>query len=471
MVFSSSEYMFAFFPLILLFYYAVPKRYLKARNLVLLFFSLIFYGWGEPRYVILMVLTILADYVFGYMIERCGDNRRAAKRWMIAAVLVNLGILGFFKYATFIMSNLAMIPGLSFLPVPHIKLPVGISFYTFQALSYVLDVYMGDTRAQRDPLAFGTYVTLFPQLVAGPIVRYRDVDTMLTERKESTAMIAEGVRTFLAGLGKKLILANVAGQVWESFRAVPAAEQTVLGSWLGLLFYTFQIYFDFSAYSDMAIGLGKMLGFTFLENFNYPYISKSVTEFWRRWHISLSTWFREYVYFPLGGSRCDKAWKTYRNLFVVWLCTGIWHGANWNYLLWGLYYFLLLVLEKTLLRRVLDKIPSVLRHIGTMLAVMGGWWLFVFEDLGAGVTYLGSMLGRTGLFTSSAVNFDLVRNLLFLVILSVAATPLPKKLFWHLHEKSRAFRALAVALGGVIFAVSLSYLVSSSYNPFLYFIF
>lgn len=471
MVFSSSEFMFAFFPLTLLFYYAVPKRYIRMRNLVLLAFSLIFYGWGEPKYVLLMVLTILADYAFGYLIERCGENRKKAKRWLVAAVIVNLAILGFFKYATFLLSNLALIPGLSGIPVPNIKLPVGISFYTFQALSYVIDVYRGDTRAQHDPLAFGTYVTLFPQLVAGPIVRYRDIDDMLIERTESRGMIAEGVRTFIAGLAKKVILANVAGAVWENFRAIPAADQTVLGSWLGLIFYTFQIYFDFSAYSDMAIGLGKMFGFTFLENFNYPYISKSVTEFWRRWHISLSTWFREYVYFPLGGSRCEEKWKNYRNIFVVWLCTGIWHGASWNYVLWGLYYFVLLMLEKTVLKPVLEKLPSAIRHITTMIAVMFGWWLFVFEDLGAGVDYLGSMFGMGAGFTSQAVNFDLGQNLIFLAVLAVAATPAPRNLFWKLYNRSSACRAVAVGGSAVMLVIALTYLVSSSYNPFLYYIF
>lgn len=471
MVFSGSEFMFAFFPLTLLFYFAVPRHLIRYRNLVLLLFSLIFYGWGEPKYVLLMAVTIFADYLFGYLIERCGDDRRAAKKWLVISVLVNLGILGFFKYATFLMRNLALIPGLSFLPVPQIKLPVGISFYTFQALSYVIDVYRGDTRAQHDPLAFGTYVTLFPQLVAGPIVRYRDVDDMLTGRVESRALVAEGVRTFIAGLGKKVILANVAGSVWETFRAVPAASQTVLGSWLGLLFYTFQIYFDFSAYSDMAIGLGKMFGFTFFENFNYPYIATSVTDFWRRWHISLSTWFREYVYIPLGGNRCDKKWKNYRNLFVTWLCTGIWHGASWNYILWGLYYFVLLLLEKTLLKKVLEKMPKPLRHVTTMLAVMFGWWLFVFEDLGAGVTYLGAMLGMGAGFTSAAVNFDLVQNLIFLVVLCIAATPLPKKLFYTVWNRSAKGRAVAVAGSAALLVISLIYLVSSSYNPFLYYIF
>ena len=347
MVFSSLEFLLMFLTVTLLVYFIVP---LKARNIVLLIVSLIFYGWGEPVYVFLMIFTIAVDYIFGLLVERNlkKDDRKRAKTCLVLSIVINLSILGFFKYYDFFVSNLRLIPGLSGLPLLGLSLPIGISFYTFQALSYVIDVYRGDTGAQHNAAAFGAYVTLYPQLIAGPIVRYKDVDDQLTEREHSVPLFADGVRTFVAGMGKKVLLANMAGQLWEYFKATPTDERTVVGAWLGMLCYTFQIYFDFSGYSDMAIGLGKMIGFRFLENFNYPYISKSITEFWRRWHISLGTWFREYVYIPLGGNRCSRA-KNLRNIFIVWFLTGFWHGASWNYILWGLDYFVLLMIEKTFL--------------------------------------------------------------------------------------------------------------------------
>ena len=471
MVFSSPEFMFLYMPLVLVLYYAVPQRHRQLRNIVLLLVSLVFYGWGEPVYVLLMVVTIAADWFFGYMVDKTRADRKKAKNWLVLSVIFNLALLGFFKYFDFIVSNLRLLPGLSGLQPLGITLPLGISFYTFQAMSYVIDVYRQDTPVQKNITSFGTYVTLFPQLVAGPIVRYRDVDDQLTDRKETVTLFASGVRTFTAGLAKKVLLGNVAGELWETLSAIPAGERTVLGAWLGILFYTFHIYYDFSGYSDMAIGLGKMFGFRFLENFNYPYIAKSITDFWRRWHMSLSTWFREYVYFPLGGSRCS-AFKTYRNLLVVWLLTGIWHGANWNYVLWGLYYFLLLVIEKAFLGKFLEKLPAVCRHLYTMFFVAIGWLLFVSTDLGAGAVYLGNLFGA-GVrgFVSEASVYDLVRNVPFILILSVAATPLPKKLFYRLYEKSEGMRAVAVCGTVVVMFLATAYLISSSYNPFIYYIF
>lgn len=468
MVFSSLEFLLLYLTVTLLIYYIVP---MKLRNIVLLVVSLIFYGWGEPVYVFLMIFTITVDYIFGLFVEKNlkrGDRKRA-KLHMILSVVINLAILGFFKYYDFFVSNLRLIPGLSGLPLLGLGLPIGISFYTFQALSYVIDVYRGDTGAQHNIASFGAYVTLYPQLIAGPIVRYKDVDDQLTTREHSVPLFAEGVRTFIAGMGKKILFANMAGQLWEYFKATPADERTVLGAWMGMICYAFQIYFDFSGYSDMAIGLGKMIGFRFLENFNYPYISKSITEFWRRWHISLGTWFREYVYIPLGGNRCSKL-KNLRNIFVVWFLTGFWHGASWNYILWGLYYFVLLMIEKTFLLDKLKKAPAIVSHIYTLFFVLFGWLLFVFEDLSAGMVWLGNMFGAnvTG-FANMGDIYNLVRNLIFFVILAVACTPLPKKLYTRLTEKSVAMKTVAAVGGTAVLLVCMAYLVDSTFNPFLYF--
>ena len=468
MVFSSLEFLLAFLTVTLLVYFVVP---LKLRNIVLLVVSLIFYGWGEPVYVFLMIFTITVDYIFGLLVERAQkrDDPKRARLHLILSVVINLAILGFFKYYNFFVSNLRLIPGLDWLPLLDLELPIGISFYTFQALSYVIDVYRRDTGAQHNIASFGAYVTLYPQLIAGPIVRYKDVDDQLTVREHSVPLFAEGCRTFIAGMGKKILLANTAGQLWEYFRAIPTDERTVAAAWMGMLCYAFQIYFDFSGYSDMAIGLGKMIGFRFIENFNYPYISKSITEFWRRWHMSLSTWFRDYVYIPLGGNRCSKL-KQLRNIFVVWFLTGFWHGASWNYILWGIYYFVLLMIEKTFLLDKLKKAPAFVSHIYTLFFILFGWLLFVFEDLSAGFVWLGNMFGVGTIQAVSAGDvYNLVRNLVFFVILAVAATPLPKKLYRKLTENSNAARIVASVGGIVMLLVCMAYLVDSSFNPFLYF--
>ena len=471
MVFSSVEFLFLFLPITLLLYYVVPPRFLAWRNLVLLAVSLVFYGWGEPRYLILMMATIAIDYVFGYAVGKAvsvDGKEKKAKILLAIAVIINLAILGFFKYYDFFITNLRLIPGLEGLPLLGLELPIGISFYTFQALSYVIDVYRRETAAQKNIVSFGAYVTLFPQLVAGPIVRYKDVNDMLDKRDENIPMFASGVRTFIAGLAKKMLLANTVGAIWTTLSATPDDSRTVLGAWLGIICYTFQIYFDFSAYSDMAIGLGKMVGFKFLENFNYPYIAKSITDFWRRWHMSLSTWFREYVYIPLGGNRCST-FKTYRNLFVVWLLTGFWHGASWNYILWGLYYFVLLVIEKAFLGKLLAKLPKVLSHIYTLILVVFGWLLFVFEDISAGFVWLGNMFGKGAVLYDSGAVYDLLRNLPFFAILIVAATPYPRRLFYKLYEKYGFFRMLVPVGCAVVLLISTAYVVDSSFNPFLYF--
>ena len=468
MVFSSLEFLFLFLTVTLLIYFIVP---LKLRNIVLLLVSLVFYGWGEPVYVFLMIFTIIVDYIFGLLVEKGlkKDDKRFAKRSMVAAIVINLTILGFFKYYDFFVSNLRLIPGLSGLPLLGLSLPIGISFYTFQALSYVIDVYRMDTGAQHNIAAFGAYVTLYPQLIAGPIVRYKDVDDQLIEREHSVPLFAEGVRTFIAGMGKKILLANMAGQLWETLKLTPSDSRTVAGAWLGMFLYTFQIYFDFSGYSDMAIGLGKMIGFRFLENFNYPYIATSITDFWRRWHISLSTWFREYVYIPLGGNRRGKGRQIF-NLLVVWFLTGFWHGASWNYILWGLYYFVLLMIEKLFLLDKLKKAPKFVSHIYTIFFVVIGWLLFVFEDLKAGTVWLGNMFGvGVKTFAAQADAWQLVRNLPFLIILALASTPLPKKLYTKFTGKSGAAMTVASVGGILVLLLCMAYLVDSSFNPFLYF--
>ena len=464
MVFSSLEFIFVFLASVLAVYYLVPP---KARNIVLLLFSLVFYGWGEPVYVFLMIATITVDYICGYIIGRDLDSKpKRAKVTLIVSIVINLALLGVFKYYDFFAGTLNSLLGRGVFPTLGLTLPIGISFYTFQALSYVIDVYRRDARVQKNIAAFGTYVTLFPQLIAGPIVRYADVDDQLRERTHSLTLFASGCRTFICGLAKKILLANAAGAMWNSLSA--AAEPDALGAWLAIVFYTFQIYFDFSGYSDMAIGLGKMFGFSFRENFYYPYVSESITEFWRRWHISLSTWFREYVYIPLGGNRKGVG-RTYFNLFCVWLLTGLWHGASWNFVLWALYYFALLVIEKTFLLRLLERAPKFLRHIYSMAAVIFGWLLFVIEDVSSIGAYLSRMFGSTGVFATQITVYELVRNLVFLAILILASTPAPKKLWYKLYSKGTPWRIVQSVVCAIAFVLCIAYLVDSSYNPFLYF--
>ena len=425
--------------------------------------SLVFYGWGEPVYVILMLITILADYVFGYAIGVRRERGKSAKALLILACVFNLGILFFFKYYNFLAENLRGI--LSFLPVLDVKLPIGISFYTFQALSYVIDVYRGDTEKQKNPIDFGAYVTMFPQLIAGPIVKYREVADALRSRSVTLDYAASGVRVFIVGLAKKVLLADMASEMWLA--AADAEAPTAAYAWFGIIMRTAQIYFDFSGYSDMAIGLGRILGFEFLKNFNYPYISKSITEFWRRWHISLSTWFREYVYIPLGGNRHGLLMQ-YRNMLVVWLLTGLWHGDSWNFVLWGLFYFVLLAVEKAVGTKRLEKIPSALRHIFTMTAVMFGWVLFSFDALTDVFAYFGAMFGSNGLFIPSDL-YDITRHIPFLAILILASTPTPAKLAERFVSKGEPCRIILDVTGVLTLVLCCAYLVSSSYHPFLYF--
>lgn len=462
MVFSSLTFLFAYLPITLLIYFVTPLRW---RNLVLLIVSLFFYGWGEPVYISIMVLSILIDYVHGLLVERYrADDRKA--RWFVGqSVVFNLLLLGFFKYWDFLAVNLSLIPGIS-LPKLNIPLPIGISFFTFQTMSYTIDVYRKDAPVQRNLLTFGTFVTMFPQLIAGPIVKYKTVAEELACRENTMEGFALGVRRFAVGLAKKVLLANGIGQMWEqALTAHSMGVMTALGGWLGLVAFGFQIYFDFSGYSDMAIGLGQIFGFRFDENFDYPYQSVSVSEFWRRWHMSLTSWFREYVYIPLGGNRCGTV-KTLRNILIVWFCTGFWHGASWNFVLWGLYFAGLLILEKYALRGVLDALPSWAQHLYTLFAVLIGWGIFAIEDIGLCGRYLAVCFGAGALW-SAADGYTLRSYGIILVILTLAATTLGKKLWLHLPKHVQQIAAPLLVFAGLFLCTA--YLVDSSYNPFLYF--
>lgn len=466
MVFSSIIFMFTFLPLSLLIYYIMPKG---IRNFILLLISLIFYAWGEPIYVLLMIFTIIFDYIMARLITKSRDNKIKCRTIFIFTLIVNILILGFFKYYGFLIDNINNIFNLS-IKYKQLALPVGISFYTFQTLSYIVDVYLDKVKVQKNIISFALYVTMFPQLVAGPIVKYSDIDYQLDNRKESCNKFGYGVERFLRGLAKKVLLANNIGIIWTTVQGMDINNISVLTSWIGIIAYTFQIYFDFSGYSDMAIGLGKMFGFDFIENFNYPYISKSVTEFWRRWHISLGTWFREYIYIPLGGNRTSTL-KHVRNLFVVWLLTGLWHGASWNFVVWGLYYGFILLMEKMVLNRVLDKVPNFIKHIYTMVLVIIGWVFFGSTSLTVAIDYIKIMFGMAGhqLIDSTSLYY-LYTNIKLFIILGVCATPIVSTLFSkiiNIGEKKGVVFAVIVNI--LIIVLSTAYLVNETYNPFLYF--
>ena len=471
MVFSSLVFLFIFLPITLLLYYLVPRG---GRNIVLLLVSLIFYAWGEPIYIVLMLFSTLVDYVHGLLVEKYWEQPKKAKRVVLSSVLINLGLLIFFKYSSFIIANTNAIFGTQF-SIPDIALPIGISFYTFQTMSYTIDIFRKDAPAQRSMINLGTYVTMFPQLIAGPIVRYQTVAEQLNDRVETQEKFADGVRRFIIGLGKKVLLANNIGLVWNSISTTEVNQLTVLTSWIGVLAFGLQIYFDFSGYSDMAIGLGKMFGFELLENFNYPYISQSITEFWRRWHISLGTWFRDYVYIPLGGNRKGK-WRTYLNVFVVWFLTGLWHGASWNFVLWGLYFGIIISIEKAFLMKWLNKLPSLIRHVYTILLLLIGWGLFAFDNFSQLSEYFKVMFGFKGasLYNQTTL-FYLSSNAITLIILIIASTPLMTMIYKRLEMflNSKLKWVLEVVIMPMIYLsilfISTAYLVDSSYNPFLYF--
>ncbi len=451
MLFSSIEFIFVFLPLSLIAYFCAPK---KLKNFVLLLFSLFFYGWGEPKYLILMTATIVADWGFGLLIEA---YPKKSKLWLWAAIVSNLGALAVFKYLS---------PTLAFFGIETIRLalPIGISFYTFQSLSYVADVYRGE-KAQKSIINFGTYVTMFPQLVAGPIVRYGDVAKSLEGRSLSVNRLYRGITRFVCGLSKKLILANGAGAVWNYFSQLPIENLSTLGAWGGAVFFAFQIYFDFSGYSDMAIGLGYFFGFDFPENFNYPYTAKSIRDFWHRWHMSLTAWFREYLYIPLGGNRKGRM-RTLLNMLAVWAFTGLWHGAGLSFLLWGIYYFLLLAGERFLWGKRLSGLPSPICSLYSLFFILIGWVFFALPSASDIFAYLGKMFSLSA--PSNAEIYQLIRNIPFLILLCLGATPYPKRAYGKLLKNRR--RQALLSFGGLfVFILCVANLVGASYNPFLYF--
>ncbi len=464
MVFSSLVFMFAFLPVVLLIYYLLPVKF---RNAFLLIADLIFYGWGEPVLVFLMLFSILINYIAGILIEKSNSNNKKRKIILIASVVIDLGLLGFFKYAGFITNNLKVVLPFLNIPLISIPLPIGISFYTFQIMSYTIDVYRRDTEAQRNIIAFGTYVSLFPQLIAGPIVRYRDVDDQLVERHENLQLFSRGIRLFLLGLAKKVLIANPVGLIWDNMRQMQGGGALV--SWVGIIAYTFQIYFDFSGYSDMARGLGNMFGFEFLKNFDYPYISKSITEFWRRWHISLSTWFKEYVYIPLGGNRKGLPRQIF-NLFVVWGLTGLWHGASWNFLFWGLYFGVILVFEKLFMLKALNKMPAVIKHLYSLVFIVFGWVIFYYSDDVGGIKAMFKFIST--LFTGSFISSDgitaVLSSLPMLIIAAAASTPIIRRIYNKLSDL-KGFKYVEAVVALLVLILCTASLVNDNYNPFLYF--
>ena len=462
MVFSSLVFLFAYLPITLLAYYLVPRQ---GRNIFLFIVNLIFYGWGEPKLVLLMVFNIFFNYIGGWLVDKYRADAQKKKLFLILTCVLDIGILAVFKYTGMITETLNMLPFLN-IPELQISLPIGISFYTFQTMSYVIDVYRDDAPVSKNFINFGTYVALFPQLIAGPIVRYRDVAEQLVNRRETLEMFTRGVKLFMVGLAKKVIIANTMGTLTTNIFAT-TDENGVVGTWVGMIAYTFQIYFDFSGYSDMACGLGNMLGFEFLKNFNYPYIAKSITDFWRRWHISLSTWFKEYVYIPLGGNRKGVK-RQILNLLIVWGLTGLWHGAAYNFVLWGLYYGLLLILEKFVLKKFLDRLPSFVQHIYTLFIVIIGWGLFYFSDVGQLGEFMVDLFNfGNGICGNQAFNL-IMSNLPMLIIAAVASTPLAAMLYNRFEHTRFMWIPETLYCMGVL-AVSTASLVNQSYNPFLYF--
>lgn len=452
-----------FLPIVLALYYVTPRRF---RNLTLFIVDLVFYAWGEPMLVLLMLVSVLINYVAGILLGAKRQKKGLARFIFVMAIILNLGLLGFFKYIGFIGETINFVLPFLNLPILQVSLPIGISFYTFQTMSYTIDVYRNTVKVQKNIITFGTYVSLFPQLIAGPIVRYQDVAEQLMHRRESLKQFTDGVKLFLVGLCKKVLLADEMGILWDSIRG-SGDSSGALGAWVGIIAYTLQIYFDFSGYSDMAIGLGRMFGFEFMKNFDYPYISKSITEFWRRWHISLGTWFREYVYIPLGGNRKGLG-RQIINLAVVWFLTGLWHGASWNFALWGVYFGVLLVIEKTFLLRLLKKAPAVISHLYAMLLVVFGWVLFWFEDMGQMGAFIGRMFGSAGFMMSADVGAVVLSYLPLLLGAAVIATPLVNVIYHKIRSKPVLIVLDNCACVGALLLCTAS-LVSSSYHPFLYF--
>ncbi len=464
MLFSSIPFLYFFLPCVLLLYFAVPKR---LKNTVLMLVSFFFYAWGEPKYVVLMAATILFNYGAGLLVEKF-KGKVLSKFFVVLSVAACLASLGYFKYADFFIENFNAATGLS-LPLLRIALPIGISFYTFQILSYTVDVYRGDVPAQKNPINLAAYVTMFPQLIAGPIVRYSDIEKQLVSRTHSVEKFALGVRRFVVGLAKKILIANTLGELCDTFRATD--EKAVLYYWLYAVAFSLHIYFDFSGYSDMAIGIGKMFGFDFLENFNYPFISSSVTEFWRRWHMSLGSWFRDYVYIPMGGNRVSKS-RWFFNILVVWLLTGFWHGAAWNFVVWGLFFAVLLVIEKLFLLKLLSK-SKVIKRIYIALAVLISFVIFNATDMAEALVYIGGMFGAGGVpFANSEMLYYLKSYAVVIILAMVGSTPIVKNLALKLENgknTGKVIKTLEPVAIAALLIVMTAYLVDGSFNPFLYF--
>lgn len=467
MLFSSITFLFLFLPIVMAVYYLVPE---KMKNPVLLAASIIFYAWGEPVYVVLMILSILLNYACGMDIALKAENERKARNSMIFAVTVNVLILGFFKYYGFLLDIVNGILPVN-LPYRELALPIGISFFTFQEISYIVDVYRGKAKAQSSLIRFALYIAMFPQLIAGPIVRYEDIEPQLEQRHVSAKKLGQGAFLFIIGLAKKAILANTMGEIFEEISAISASNLSVLMAWLGCISYAFQIYFDFSGYSDMAIGLGRMFGFEFKKNFDYPYISKSITEFWRRWHISLSSWFREYVYIPLGGNQCTIS-KNIVNLLIVWALTGMWHGAAWNFIVWGIYYGVILIMEKYVWGAVVDSLPKVVRRIYTMVLILIGWVFFFSPSLGYALRYLFAMVGGGAGIADSNAFFLLLTHWLFYLLAILGSSAAGSRI---LKSVIRIWgnSAVRTVVTGVLFFgmffISVAFLITDTYQPFLYF--
>ena len=467
MVFSSVLFLFRFLPIFMICYYLAPGR---VKNFILFLGSLVFYAWGEPVYVLLMLFSTLVDYCNGRLIE-ANRGKARAKVFLISSIVINLLVLCFFKYADLLVQAVNTLTGTG-IPLLHLPLPIGISFYTFQTMSYTIDVYRGEAKVQKSILDFGVFVTMFPQLIAGPIVKYRDVEDRLHGRRPDILQISRGCRRFCVGLAKKVLLANNIGQLWAEISAMNFLEMSMLTAWLGVTAFAFQIYFDFSGYSDMAIGLGEMLGFHFPENFNHPYISASVTEFWRRWHISLGSWFREYVYIPLGGNRKGRP-RQILNILIVWMLTGIWHGAGWNFLLWGLWFAVLLVLEKLFLGKLLSWLPRGIGILYTLFAVWLGWVLFSLDSSENILRFAGAMAGCGGVWDQKAL-FLGSEHMVLLCVAALAATPLPEGLAKRLEKSTTGMGMALYRLGEkviptALLLLSIAGIVEASYNPFLYF--
>lgn len=469
MVFSSVIFLFRFLPMFMLCYYLVPGR---MKNFILLLGSLFFYAWGEPVYVLLMLFSTVSDYIHGRLIDHY-RGRVAAKAFLASSIVVNLFVLGSFKYTDLLIVTWNHVTQAE-IPLLKLPLPIGISFYTFQTMSYSIDVYRGEAKVQKNILDFGVFVTMFPQLIAGPIVTYRQVQESIRERNSDILQISYGVKRFVVGLAKKVLIANNIGVLWSEISAMDFGTLSVLTAWIGIVAYAFQIYFDFSGYSDMAIGLGACLGFKFPENFKYPYISASITEFWRRWHVTLGGWFREYVYIPLGGNRKGLA-RQLRNILIVWILTGIWHGAGFNFLLWGLWYAIFLILEKVFLLKLLHKLPEFFGLVYTCVVVLVGWVFFSVESTAGIIGYLQAMFGMNGAGLLDARGLFLGKEYLILFAISfVAATPVVKQMVVRLEHSRRTWGTALYRLGEkvivpVLLLLSIAYVVDASYNPFLYF--